>query len=94
MFVRAADIDDVRTNRDRRHAHAHTHNMARVTHAAPPSLEESMSLMEELCRLYSCDDDQTKIRELRATRAQVEHVMRQREDHMAQLLQGVSSLCA
>jgi hypothetical protein len=65
--------------------------MARVTHAAPPSLEESMSLMEELCRLYSCDEDQLKIRELRATRAQVEHVMRQREDHMAQLLQGVPS---
>lgn len=61
---------------------------ARFTHAAPPSLEESMSLMEELCRLYSCDDDKHKVLELRTARAQVDHILRQREEHMAHILHG------
>lgn len=62
--------------------------MARLAHAAPPSLEESMNLMEELCRLYSCDDDKNKVLELRTARAHIDAVLRQREDHMAQILHG------
>ena len=47
-----------------------------------------MNLMEELCRLYSCDEDKHKVLELRAARAQVDAVLRQREEHMAHILHG------
>jgi len=47
-----------------------------------------MNLMEELCRLYSCDDDKNKVLELRTARAHIDAVLRQREDHMAQILHG------